>query len=73
MNKYGLCQSVNDEYEVWLEVWADNLTIEKIEKKVTLPWSKSGFYEVYWVVVADGVRIRHSEEVIIEEINGKNV
>ena len=66
MNKYGLRQNVNDQYEVWLEVWANNLTIEKIEQK-----GFPGFYD--WFVVADGVRIHYDEDITIEEINGKNV
>jgi hypothetical protein len=66
MNKYGLCQNVNDEYDVWWEVWANNLTVEKIEQK-----RYPGFYD--WFVVADGVRIHLREEIIIEEVNGKDV
>lgn len=56
MNKYGLIQNVNAEYTVWLNIWANNLTIEKIEE-VGYPGS------YYWYVVADGVRIEFDEEI----------
>ena len=66
MNKYGLIQNVNNEYEVWLDIWANDLRIEKIEE-VGYP----GFYD--WFVIADGVRIEYGEEITIEEINGNAV